>query len=204
MTAQGRRGGSKGVPRHDREAQILDAAAIEFGERGYAAATTAAVAERAGVSKSLVHGYFQSKEGLYCACVRRAGEEVTGRVGEAMLLPGRSGLERATDVLAAIFTALEARPHDWRVLHDPGLAPGSEADQTARRYRQILLEQSASGVTGSYAATLRDPGDLSVLIQVWRNTVTALVSWWLRHPEQSATDMIARAGRLLVALEGPR
>ncbi len=192
------------MPRHDREAQILDAAAVEFGERGYAATTTAAVAERAGVSKSLVHGYFQSKDGLYCACVRRAGEEVTGRVGAAMLLPDRSGLERATDVLTAIFTALEPRPHDWRVLHDPSLVPGSEADRTARRYRQILLEQSASGVTVSYAATLRDPADLSVLIQVWRNTVGALVSWWLRHPDQTAADMIARSARLLVALEGPR
>ena len=57
--------GTKGVPRADREQQILDAAVAEFGERGYAHASMAAIAQRAGMSKPLVYEYFGSKEGLY-------------------------------------------------------------------------------------------------------------------------------------------
>src|SRR5262245_9101334 len=65
--------GTKGVPRADREQQILDAAVAGFGERGYAHASMAAIARRAGISKPLVYEYFGSKEGLYLACLRRAG-----------------------------------------------------------------------------------------------------------------------------------
>lgn len=193
--------GSKGVPRAERETHILDAAAIEFGERGYLGATTAAVAQRAGISKTLVHKYFQSKEDLYCACAQRAGENLTTGIAAAMALPERAGLRRASDVVAAIFQALERRPHDWKILYDRSLPSGSAADEIARRYRRTLAEQAAAGVAGSYGGALKDPADLSALAQVWRESVTALVNWWLRNPDQTAEEMIARAARLFAALD---
>ena len=55
--------GTKGVPRADREQQILDAAVAEFGGRDYTHASMAAIAQRAGISKPLVYEYFGSKEG---------------------------------------------------------------------------------------------------------------------------------------------
>lgn len=193
--------GSKGVPRSEREAQILDAAAIEFGDRGYLATTTAAVAQRAGISKTLVHKYFQSKEDLYCACARRAGETLTRGIAEAMALPERPGLQRASDVVAAIFRALEQRPHDWKILHDRSVPRGGRAEVTARDYRRSLAEQAAAGVSGSYGGVLNEPSDLSALAQVWRETVTALVNWWLRNPEHTVDEMIARATRMFAVLD---
>jgi TetR/AcrR family transcriptional regulator len=48
---------------------LLDAAAQEFAELGYAGATTAGIARRAQVTQPLVHHHFKSKEGLWMAVV---------------------------------------------------------------------------------------------------------------------------------------
>jgi len=47
--------------------RILDAAAAEFGEHGYAGARIRAIAARAGVNQQLVSYYFDGKDGLYQA-----------------------------------------------------------------------------------------------------------------------------------------
>lgn len=44
---------------------ILEAAEKIFAEKGFAEATTSEIAARAGVTKSLIHHYFVSKEGLW-------------------------------------------------------------------------------------------------------------------------------------------
>ncbi|MFE3029993.1 TetR/AcrR family transcriptional regulator, partial [Nocardia tengchongensis] len=59
--------GTKGVPRAEREAQILDVAAAEIARVGYAGLSLAVVAAEAGVSKPLVYSYFGTKDGLYLA-----------------------------------------------------------------------------------------------------------------------------------------
>ncbi|MFC3894741.1 TetR/AcrR family transcriptional regulator [Lentzea rhizosphaerae] len=46
-------------------ARILEAAAAEFGAKGYAATRTSDIAARAGVNKQLISYYFGGKEGLY-------------------------------------------------------------------------------------------------------------------------------------------
>jgi AcrR family transcriptional regulator len=49
----------------ERRREILDAAALVFGERGYESATLAHVAERAGISPGTVQHYFGSKAALF-------------------------------------------------------------------------------------------------------------------------------------------
>ena len=49
----------------ERRREILDAAALVFGERGYESATIAHVAERAGVSPGTVQHYFGTKAALF-------------------------------------------------------------------------------------------------------------------------------------------
>jgi AcrR family transcriptional regulator len=49
----------------ERRREILDAAALVFGERGFESATLAHVAERAGVSAGTVQHYFGSKGSLF-------------------------------------------------------------------------------------------------------------------------------------------
>jgi AcrR family transcriptional regulator len=194
--------GSKGVPRAEREQQILDAAVREFGRYGFAGAALSAVASATGVSKQLVLSYFGSKDRLYVACVQRAGTNLIDRI-EQVIEAGQPPIRMAENTLAAIFTALESRPHDWNVIMDRTQPTAGAADEAARHIRSVIAGQAARGVaTVADRGHLADPDDLSVLTDVWMNMVTALVNWWLRHPEQSAASMTRRSGRILAALTG--
>lgn len=66
---------------------LLDAAAIEFGDKGRAGARVSAIADRAGVSKQLISYYFGGKDGLYDALVARWYALETAWQGERLPLP---------------------------------------------------------------------------------------------------------------------
>ena len=69
--ASARRAPRKGYSRARREAEILDAAFSEFAANGYAATRLEDVARRAGVAKGLPSFYFERKEDLFRAVIRR-------------------------------------------------------------------------------------------------------------------------------------
>ncbi len=190
--------GTKGVPRADREQQILDAAVQEFGERGYAHASMAAIAQRAGISKPLIYEYFGSKDGLYLACLSRAGTHLVDRVAGAQ---DGTTLARAGETLAAIFSALDGRRLDWAVIYDPTLPAGSAVRDAALSYRARLQRLAVEGtreVLGGYGLT--DAEDNALTSHVWSAVVTAVVTWWLGHPGETAAAMTDRCNRLLAAL----
>ncbi|WP_040721857.1 TetR/AcrR family transcriptional regulator [Nocardia veterana] len=192
--------GTKGVPRAERESQILDVAVAEIGRHGYAGLSLADVAVRAGVSKPLVYAYFQSKDGLYAACVERAGNILGEAIERVIAEP--AGLDTVQRTLDAIFGALEPRPNDWNVIFDRSHPDEGDAADAARRVRRRIADQAARGVAAVVGATgITDPADLSALTDAWMGIVTALVNWWLRHPEESAAAMSARSHRLLAALK---
>ena len=190
--------GTKGVPRADREQQILDAAVYEFGGGGYAHASMAAIAQRAGISKPLIYGYFGSKEGLYLACLSRAGTHLVNRVTEAQ---NGTTLQRASETLAAIFSALDGRRLDWAVIFDPTLPAGSAVRDAALSYRAQLHRLAVEGtreVLGGHGLT--DAADNALSSHVWSTVVTAIVNWWLGHPDETAAAMTERCNRLIAAL----
>lgn len=195
------RAGTKGMPRAERERQILDAACQEFGRSGYVGMSLAAVAAAVGVSKPMVLAYFGSKEQLYIACVERAGATVGDHIEAAMTAaPPTLALPRAA--LQAIFQALAPRPSDWLVIWDQTLPEGSEALAAARVARTRLAALAGQGVAavGSAATQLRDAQDIGVLTQGWMGMVGAMITWWIRHPEQSAEQMAERASRLIAII----
>lgn len=131
--------------------------------------------------------------------MRRAGPRPGGVLDEAIerAVDGPAGSEMAR-TLDAVFGALEPRPQDWNVLFDrthPG--QGSAAD-AVRHARRKIADEATRAVSAVLTGTgLADPTDLSVLTDVWMGIVTALIDWWLRHPEQSAAAMSARSRRLI-------
>ena len=64
-----RRGRPRGANRDDTKARILEAAAAEFGERGYEGASIRSIARRADVDPALVHHYFDDKAALVAEVV---------------------------------------------------------------------------------------------------------------------------------------
>lgn len=191
--------GTKGVPRHQRRQQILAAATEEFGTHGYAAASLPAIAERVGVTKTLLHQYFGTKEDLYLACLEPVGDRLLDTVRTAM---GQDGTTAHTPlrVLRSIFTALEGQREAWFVLYDTSLPPGGPAARRAAGYWSAIDALAAGGTADLLrAAGSEDPLDADALKYVWRDLVATLVRWWVKHPDQSPEAMTLRCARLFAA-----
>ncbi len=123
--------GTKGVPRQHRQQQILAAATEEFGTRGYAAASLASIADRVGVTKTLLHQYFGTKEDLYLACLTPVGDRLLDTIRTAM---GPDGTSPHTPLRSWAASSPRSKaaarrgsscttPHSRRAVRPPGGPP---------------------------------------------------------------------------------
>lgn len=97
------------VPRQARSqqrvTQILDAAAQVFADQGYEAATTNAIATRAGVSIGSLYQFFPHKEALMDALVERYAAGMRDVLTIDPTLPFETTIDRLIDSLAAFDAA---------------------------------------------------------------------------------------------------
>lgn len=199
-SARTRTAGTKGVPRAEREEQLLTAAVEEFGRRGYGGASMAAVAERVGVTKPLLYQYFGSKDALYAAALERVAGSLTRALNGA-LVPGATSLGTPLSVLGAIFGTLEGQRHAWFVLYDRTLPATGALREAAERHRAAIDGLAAAGSAEFLAARgIGDPLDSDALKHLWTGTVSTLVTWWIHHPGESAQEMAERCRRLIAAI----
>lgn len=99
-----------------------------------------------------------------------------------------------------VFTALEGRREAWFVLYDTSVPADSEAARRARRYRAAIDECAAMGTADALrAAESFDALDADALSHAWRGLATALIRWWINHPDESADAMTERCARLFTA-----
>jgi len=194
--------GTKGVPRAEREGQIVAEAVNEFATRGYAGASMVEIARRAGISKPLIYQYFGSKDGLYLACLHGVSSGLLQRLEEAELEVDDSVVSRIYP-LRAVFEALEPQRDAWRMLFDPSMPATGEIAAAADEYRARTAAIAASGSARFLQARgIESELDASALTRVWMGIVNSLVEWWLDHPDESAEGMVERCYRLLSAILG--
>jgi AcrR family transcriptional regulator len=194
--------GTKGVPRLERENQILSVASEIFADDGFAGANIQAVADRAGISKPLIYNYFGSKDGLFLACIERAGEIVAAEI-ERIANEDIVGIERGMRTIEGLFNVLDDQRHLWRLFYDrTAPATGPVADAVSN-YTERITKLADEGVAELMALSGNtDRLDVSAMTAVWMGIVDSLMRWWVEHPEESATAMTERSGRLLVAILG--
>lgn len=191
--------GTKGVARAERRQQLLDTAIEELGRRGFAGVAMTDVAERAGVSKAMVHNVFGSKADLAAACLEEVGPVLVASIAAAQTAddPGR----RAQETFTAIFDAMAEHRHAWALIKDETLPEGSTAAALASVYREQLHTMGTVGTRDVLeAAGLEDPLDHDLLDRIWESIVEAAVRWWQDHEDHSADQMAARLTRLLAAV----
>jgi TetR/AcrR family transcriptional regulator len=130
--------------------QLLDAAVIEFGTRGFSGARVSEIADRAGVNKQLISYYFGGKQGLYQAVTER------WRAGEPAIAEPAATLG---ELVAAYARESMAQPDLARLLIRQGVdqdtSAGDEADQSTR-FQQVLADIRKRQSDGELAADL-DP-----------------------------------------------
>jgi AcrR family transcriptional regulator len=194
--------GTKGVPRLERENQMLEVASQIFGSEGYAATNIQVVAERAGISKPLIYNYFGSKEGLFLACLDRAGTIVADEI-ERIARGDAVGIERGLRTLNGMFTILEPQPYLWKLFYDPTAPSTGAVADAIDHYTQRIAKLADEGVAELMGlAGNTDPLDISAMTAMWLGIVDTLMNWWMDHPDESAEAMMQRCVRLLSALLG--
>lgn len=194
--------GTKGVPRLDRETQILQIASEHFGTAGFAATSVATIADRAGISKPLIYNYFGSKEGLYEACLDRGGALLADEI-ERIARGDAVGIERGMRTLGAMFTLLEGQRHLWRLFYDTTAPTTGPIADAIGLYTDRIGKLAVEGVSELMALAGNDDDlDVSAMTAVWLGIVDSLMNWWVEHPDETADQMMQRCLRLLEALFG--
>jgi AcrR family transcriptional regulator len=186
-------------PRQARSRQTLDAilvaAAQVFERRGYAAGTTDAIAERAGVSVGSVYQYFPNKDAILVALVERHLEEgvatVSGLLREAREEPVGidSLLRRFADAMIALH---QREPRLHRVLFEEIPLPAS-LRRTLERREEIIAEEVAELITQRLGLAVRDP---SLVAYMLVHSVEGLVHDFILHPPRDL-DAAAFADELV-------
>jgi AcrR family transcriptional regulator len=90
----------------ERRGQVIAAAITEFAAQGYQAASTAAIARRAGISQPYIYALFPSKQDLFIA----VHDEVIGRIRRAFTEAATQGAtaDEKLACMGAVYTELIA------------------------------------------------------------------------------------------------
>jgi AcrR family transcriptional regulator len=103
------------LPRATREQMMIDVATDVFGANGYHATSMDQIAGAARISKPMLYAYFDSKEGLYSACMRRAGDRLLDNVA-ASFDENRSAERNLWDGFLAFFDFMGNHGAAWRLV----------------------------------------------------------------------------------------
>lgn len=123
-----------------RPAEIVEAARLEFVDKGFSDARIEDIAARAGISKGLVYTYFPGKEGLFEAVIRSTVLPVIE--GAAVLIAADTETP-ASEQLRMVVTTLYTRLVDTdrrRLLHMV-IAEGPRFPEMARFYHAEIVSK---------------------------------------------------------------
>jgi AcrR family transcriptional regulator len=97
--------------------KLIDAAAAEFGERGYHDAAITGITQRAGVALGSFYTYFGSKEEVFRALVREMSRATRAHLAEAVKdAPDRLAAERLG--LEAFIAFVRSHPELYRIIEE--------------------------------------------------------------------------------------
>src|SRR3954449_2749068 len=142
------------LTREDRMEQTLTVARALFAERGYSAVTMDQVAAEVGVTKPLLYNYFGNKEGLYAACMERAGEALSATIAAAVASTATPE-EALRAGGQAFFAFLDAERAAWAVLFDETLPRAGEIAERVAAYRGQILDLVTASIMGQVPAAMR-------------------------------------------------
>lgn len=186
------------LPRPVREQQMLEAASELFGEQGYHAVSMDAIAEAVGISKPMLYAYFDSKEGLCIACLRRAGSDAINAISMSFVQENTPEQALWSGFLA-FFEFVKRQPQSWRLIrsqasYDVGVFQ-AKVGEIQRDLMAVIqeLERTASRETAGdpFADEERRVAASHALF----GAASGLADRWLENDfatpaEQSATELM--------------
>jgi AcrR family transcriptional regulator len=185
----------------ERRAQLLEAGARLFTERGYEDVSMSEVAAAAGISKGLLYHYFPGKREFFAATLDAAADELRALTVTDPDLPPLEQLGSAVD---AYLDWIEAHSDGYaRLLHSAGAL--NDVASLVQRMREETAERIVAGLAGN------DPSPaLRCAVHGWLWFMDGACLQWLeagREPprerlrELLVGTLAAAAGLAAVALD---
>ncbi len=128
--------------------KLLDASAIEFGEKGFHEASVSSITRRAGIALGSFYTYFDSKEALFRALVQDMSENVRASA-RAAIAPEMSAIAIERAALSAFLRFAAEHKEIYRIIDEAEFVdPASyraHYETVAERITARLSAGSASG-----------------------------------------------------------
>lgn len=165
------RGGPGAERAQETETRILDAAEQVFALVGYAGATTQAISEQAGVTKAMIHYYFESKERLYRAVLDRILFELIRLVQDATA-SGTDRVQRLQLFVTGFFDYVARHPHFGRLTYMGSGSEGRYFESIVTTFFRPLFERACRYIEKGIAEGVFRPVDPpQVLLNIYAITM---------------------------------
>jgi AcrR family transcriptional regulator len=154
--------------------EILAAATREFADHGYAGATTAGIARRAGVTQPLVHHHFGSKRGLWSAVVDELFADLEAEFARTLAaVEQKPRRERVASLLRALVRFSGRRPELSRLIRIESSAGGEAFDELYERWLERWLRFFARELRAAVRGGGARPVDARLAYFVFVGAATA-------------------------------
>lgn len=175
--------------------KLLDAAAVEFGERGFHEASVSSITRRAGVALGSFYTYFDSKDALFRALVADMSEMVRTSARSA-LTQGMSALEIERAALAAFLRFAAEHKEVYRIIDE---AEFVDPASYRTHYETIAARIADRLRAGTASGELRDGlGELEAWALMGMNVFVGLrYVVWGEAGEVGAETLAEGVNRLL-------
>jgi AcrR family transcriptional regulator len=185
--------------------RLLQAAAAEFAERGYAGASSESISRRAGMSKATFYEHFDNKEDCILGLFDAAAETVGASMASAARGAGRGdALQRMRAGTRAFLTAVaEHRDYAQTLLVEiigAGPRAAQRRDQIIQGFADILDGENAAAARRGLIARFASPYDTIAVV----GAITELISRQVRLREPAdVLDLAPVIDRLIEGLLAP-
>jgi AcrR family transcriptional regulator len=176
--------------------KLLDASAIEFGEKGFHEASVSSITRRAGVALGTFYTYFDSKDALFRALVQDMSDNVMSSARSA-LSEDMSALEIEEAALAAFLRFAREHKEIYRIIDE---AEFVDPASYRAHYETIAARIGSRLKAGADKGAFRDDlGELEAWAVMGMNVFVGLryVVWNEGADAPSADDVARGVNRLL-------
>jgi AcrR family transcriptional regulator len=137
--------------------KLLDAAAKEFGEVGFHAASISGITRRAGTALGSFYTYFDSKEAIFSALVKDMSQAVAAAAA-AGIPSGVTGVEREREALRAFLAFARDHKEIYRIIDEAEFADPA----SYRAHYEGAAARIAARLDAAVADGTVEPGDNEV------------------------------------------
>lgn len=192
--------GRQRTPRAEREEQMVEAASALFSEHGFGGVSMDDIAKASGITKPMLYAYFDSKEGLFAACVEVAGEELRDQLREVADHRELPPDERLWQGIDRLFKFVEENHDSWLLLYPDGaLASGSIGTGAA-----AARDETAELLTELFRRTAQEQGlsdqalaHIEGIAHTFTAATISAASRWAAHEDEPREVAALRLMNLL-------